>query len=217
MLYIIVGVITYILWSYKNEKFGKPNGCFIFILVLIGATGIAALITVIEKACSTDEHHTLTAQHATPSEAQIEKHKNKMKRQRLHDNSGDTLPPITFMLSAEANESGMVSIVLETNLPDDTVVMVTLANPSSEYAAQDTLAVSGGKCRTGFFSNGESALSAGTYQVTVTVPVAQVQPENVQAVIGTQGENLTGPYVKMGVDSKIVQFSQDIQIGTTQR
>lgn len=181
----------------KHIEFVANNGCMILVYFVIGGLALSVLLAMLFP--SSGEHHTDNGGIYTKT---------------YTGEASYALPPVTLALSSEKNAEGMVRIVGTTNLPDGTIVMVTLQNASSEYTAQDKTAVSSGEFKTGFFGNDGPPLVAGTYQVTINTPVAQVQPDNVQAIIGKQGENLTGSFVKTASigDSKIVRFSQDIEI-----
>lgn len=92
------------------------------------------------------------------------------------------------------NDDGTVSVTAESNLPDGTKLGGSVFEEGS-FMAQDPQVLQGGSAEFGPFSDDGGPLPSGTYEVSVTMPIASNQPEEVQAVIGSTGENLTGPLV----------------------
>lgn len=98
-----------------------------------------------------------------------------------------------------ANPDG--SFVIETNLPDETELGITLDGKG--YLAQGKAYVKDGKAVTDRFTNNGEQL-VGDYTLEVIMPIVSVQSDNVKKIIGNNGEYLTGPYVEEALGSVIV-------------
>lgn len=119
-------------------------------------------------------------------------------------------------LSAAANKTddGRAVVSGETNLPDDTELLISLSSDTTGFRAQDKSIVSNQKFSAGPFGP-ESGLSAGNYIVDVIMPIASVQPENVQSIVGNNGQHLTGPLVKdSSWGGKTVEYSFPYTFGS---
>lgn len=97
------------------------------------------------------------------------------------------------------SEDGTVLFGIETNLPEDTELLITVKG--DDYVGQDKAVIlNDGKGYTSEFSNNGEALS-GTYIVTVSMSLPSLQRDSVRAVIGESGEKIGGPYViPSGID-----------------
>lgn len=84
-------------------------------------------------------------------------------------------------------------VIGTTNLPDGTLLMVSLRRPESAYAGEQEVAVRGGKFRSKEFSYKGAPLTPGRYYVDVISPLAHLQPASVREQMGSKGENLSGP------------------------
>lgn len=100
----------------------------------------------------------------------------------------------------------------ETSLPDGTQGMVTIQSKTTNERAQDRFTIQGGRFKAGPFSSGGEGLEPGSYTLDVTIAIAQVQPPQVKAVIGQNGENLRGPLVKRGSLGPSVELVQDFRL-----
>ena len=111
---------------------------------------------------------------------------------------------ITTPVPAEAMEPTM-DIFIEnplqpifhgaTNLPDGSELMLTLSRPESGYMAQAKMSVVAGHFTTEQFSQGGHPLNPGRYKIEVSMSMASLQSKQVQAVIGDQGQKMTGKLV----------------------
>ena len=54
----------------------------------------------------------------------------------------------------------------------------------------------------------------GNYRLTVTSPDANIQPENVQAILGANGENMTGDLVTFDQSSNnnFLEYTSNIEV-----
>jgi len=115
-------------------------------------------------------------------------------RKEDYDNSvqGNTELEVTLDVSYEI-QNGKVFFIVNTNLPDKTELMLTLSN-SVGFRAQTKVTIENGTAKSEGFSNKGEPLS-GSFDLAVTMSLPRLQSENVVAVIGSNGEFLTGPYV----------------------
>jgi hypothetical protein len=98
---------------------------------------------------------------------------------------------ISYELATDA--SGGVTINAASNLPDGAVLNSSFFIENG-FFAQDEGVLRGGKITFGPFSDKGTPLQ-GTYDMSITLPIARNQPEEIQTCIGKAGENLTGSLV----------------------
>lgn len=126
------------------------------------------------------------------------------------------LPPLSVgvLLNATVQEdAGRRPVVTgETNLPDGTEGIASIESKTTKKGGSDKFAVQEGRFRAGPFSDGGQGLAPGSYTLDVTIAIAQVQPSQVRAVIGQDGENLRGPLVERGSIGTSVQLSQGFRL-----
>lgn len=113
---------------------------------------------------------------------------------------------VQISVELEKGDDGRARIRATTNLPDKMALMLDLRGVGFEYFAQDKVAVAQGRFVSEWFSDKGRALRRGTYEITISSPLPDLQPEEVRAVIGKTGENLEGP-VKTLMGSKMVKFT----------
>ncbi|NMR21659.1 hypothetical protein [Cellulomonas fimi] len=106
----------------------------------------------------------------------------------------DATLEVDLAMSAVINEDGSVSVTAESNLPDGTQLGSSVFQEGG-FMAQDSQTLRDGTVSFGPFSDKGDPIPSGTYDVSVTMPIARNQPGEVKAVIGDAGENLTGPLV----------------------
>ena len=99
------------------------------------------------------------------------------------------------------------TFVIETNLPDQTELSLTLKGKG--YLAQGKAFVEGGKGISERFTNRGKQLK-GDYVLEVLMPIPSVQNEYVKHFIGDNGEYLTGPYIKGALGSVVVSKEFDV-------
>jgi len=107
-------------------------------------------------------------------------------------------------------DNGKVTVTATSNLPDGTKLGGTVF-AEGKFMAQDPQVLQGGAATFGPFSDGGGAIPPGTYEVSVTMPVPEVQPDEVRAIIGEHGEYLTGSQVNRD-DGPTVEVTQTITI-----
>lgn len=105
--------------------------------------------------------------------------------------------PIDVTISYElaTDPHGGVTINAASNLPDGAVLNSSFFVEGG-FFAQDEGVLKGGRITFGPFSNKGTPLQ-GTYDMSITLPIARNQPEEIQTCIGKAGENLSGSLVSI--------------------
>lgn len=97
------------------------------------------------------------------------------------------------------NEDGKVRFNITTNLPDTTELMISVTELNNgEYRGQTKVTVMNGEAQTEWFSNKGDALRNGEYELSISMSLPRLQSEEVQAVVGENGEFMKGEYVEKG-------------------
>lgn len=124
---------------------------------------------------------------------------------------------VWIKLPSVISTNGIVSGT--TNLPDGTILSIGLmGKPGSEFnrAAGCALNAANVAVLHGAFGpvgiTGLSCLSPGNYAYQVIMIAPFMQPPNVIAVIGKNGENLVGPLVKRGGMGNDVQATVPVEV-----
>jgi hypothetical protein len=130
-----------------------------------------------------------------------------------------TMIRVRMTLKIEDNGDGTVTLRAKSNLPDGTELGSFVGQePSGSpkryygYKGQAHATMHAGVAEFGPFSDKGSPLPAGRYDVSVTMPIAINQPDDVKAVIGEHGEYLTGPLVKQVYGSAKVNVDKKLTI-----
>lgn len=101
---------------------------------------------------------------------------------------------IDVVLDVSVNKNnGKPIFTVNTNLPDETDLMLTLKG--NKYTGQTHAIVENGTAVSEAFSSKGKAIS-GKYTLSVSMSEPKLQSDNVRTVIGENGENITGKYVK---------------------
>lgn len=117
-------------------------------------------------------------------------------------------------IKAEVEGEEKPVILGKTNLPDGTKLTVTIRRKQSAYMAQDSIEVKNAGFRTVAFSQKGSALNDGKYEISISSPLAMLQPKSVQAVIGSDGSEMVGKYAKKShYGGKVVEYKTSFIIG----
>jgi len=122
------------------------------------------------------------------------------------------------VLNAEAKttQDGRILINGTTNLPNLTNLLISIENKALDFGAQDKVNVSNGHFSAGPLGP-TTGLTDGHYTIEVLMPLPSTQPETVQAIIGKQGQHLTGQLVKdTEWGGKIVEKSISYSIGSSE-
>ncbi|WP_404377982.1 hypothetical protein [Vreelandella aquamarina] len=125
---------------------------------------------------------------------------------------------VTMSLSAYLRPDRRIMVEGDTNLPNDAQLQVVVEREISRVRWQERTHVVDGKFEAGPLGSG-SGLPDGSYTVTVQLGEATVQPENVQARIGTQGEYLAGELVSQSRHGlgQVATYSRRFLVGSEPR
>ncbi|TVP48324.1 MAG: hypothetical protein EA345_09155 [Halomonas sp.] len=106
----------------------------------------------------------------------------------------------------------------ESNLPDGTQLQIVVEREISRVRWQARTSVAGGSFSAGPFGSG-SGLPDGGYIVRVEVAEGSVQPREVQAVIGDQGQHLAGELVRQSRHGlgQVATYSRRFLVGSEPR
>ena len=96
-------------------------------------------------------------------------------------------------------EGNGIAFDVTTNLPDETVLMLSLSkgdyNTDDYFTAQTKVTIANGKATSESFSNKGESLT-GEYDLSVSMSLPSLQSDAVRAVIGEKGEYMTGALVE---------------------
>lgn len=99
----------------------------------------------------------------------------------------------------------------QTNLPDGTRLMLGLqrgpvfAGPEAQVAE--------GRFQADLVPSRNGRTPPGDYELTITTPLGDLQPDEVRDQLGRNYEALTGPLLREGVAGRTVSYSQHVNIG----
>jgi hypothetical protein len=119
---------------------------------------------------------------------------------------------VSFEVSLVRSPDGKVKVFGKTNLPDQMQLLISIGDKSSGYTAQDNVTVVKGRFESNGFSNLDAPLPAGQYDVSINSGLPGIQTDDVKNVIGKDGENLTGQFVKSWMGSNMVNFEKQLEL-----
>ncbi|AVI62728.1 hypothetical protein P8S55_06055 [Halomonas sp. M1] len=132
----------------------------------------------------------------------------------------EAVEPLEVAISTKASlrTDRRLMVEGETNLPDGAQVQVTIEREISRVRWQSRTSVMDGQFGAGPFGSG-SGLPDGGYIVRVQLSEASVQPREVQARIGAQGEHLTGELVSQSRHGlgQVATYSRRFLVGSEPR
>ncbi|MBR2513585.1 MAG: hypothetical protein IKE45_06110 [Halomonas sp.] len=132
----------------------------------------------------------------------------------------EAVEPLEVAISTQASlrTDRRLMVEGETNLPDGAQIQVTIEREISRVRWQSRTSVMNGQFGAGPFGSG-SGLPDGGYIVRVQLSEASVQPRDVQARIGTQGEHLTGELVSQSRHGlgQVATYSRRFLVGSEPR
>ncbi|PMR78671.1 hypothetical protein C1H70_17545 [Halomonas urumqiensis] len=102
--------------------------------------------------------------------------------------------PVEIEFEANLRSDRRLMVEGRSNLPDGAQFQVVVEREASGVRMQSRTFLEEGRFVAGPFGSG-SGLPDGGYRITVNLPEATVQPEDVQQRIGQEGEHLSGPLV----------------------
>lgn len=145
-------------------------------------------------------------------------------------NMGKPLPPpdsmspqktekgleISLKVDAIVSELKKIQVKGETNLPDETELMISLENTGINYSAQDEAIVQNGSFTSNWFSDSSrpaGRMANGTYILEITTPTVSVLSPSVKAILGENGKNMTGKFIKFDqVFGNQIEYSKTITV-----
>lgn len=102
---------------------------------------------------------------------------------------------IEVLLDVSVDKNGGKPIfTINTNLPDEAVLMLTLNG--NDYKGQADAVVKNGIAKSEPYSSNGKRISSGKYTLEVSMSEPRLQSDNVRAIVGENGENMTGEYVQ---------------------
>ena len=112
----------------------------------------------------------------------------------------------------ERDSRGQLRISGETNLPNETRLIFSLSQQATNFGVQDSGQVQNGRFESAWLGG---SLSAGVYEVNITVPFHNAQPASVQRRLGPALEAMTGPLVEQGsLDSlgNVASIQREVEV-----
>lgn len=121
---------------------------------------------------------------------------------------------VSLVLQTQIGTDKRVTVSGETNLPKDTLLIISLSDVVTGVGMGQTKTLVGadGKYKSEMLGP-LSGLKDGQYNANVTMPIARVQPETVRQVIGNDGEYLKGSLVKKGRFGVTVEADVKFAVG----
>ena len=108
---------------------------------------------------------------------------------------------------------GMPWVLGTTNLPDGSILLVSLSRHEASYSAKHVAVVSNRRFTAGPFSQKGGALPPGDYGIEVVFGMAVSQPSSVQEVVGQKNERLTGNLVTQSTSGVTVRQLVKLNLG----
>ncbi|MBY2230437.1 hypothetical protein KWV98_08775 [Clostridioides difficile] len=196
----------------------------LFFIIII--TGVGFIIH--------DESEKKKGELAIQKQEQLEKEYNSSQQQEEHLNQEENLNtydsdnneekssnslkyesnPINVFIDYNIENKDMKpNIKIKTNLPNDTVLIVSLfkdeGSREKNYNAQSEVTIKDGYAETGEFSRFDEPLVNGKYEISISMSWPKFQSDSVRKIIGENGENLKGDLVE---DAKSVYFSDSFYL-----
>lgn len=108
---------------------------------------------------------------------------------------------------------GKVYFEIETNLPDETILIFTLSSRNNSYMAQSKNSVNNSFAKTDGFTLKGDEIVEGLYRLSISSPIHNVQPEKVKERLDNDNRNLIGKYVEHSpFGGKIVRCNMTVII-----
>ena len=125
---------------------------------------------------------------------------------KIDDKLYDIMPsPKAFDVKIDESkeiENGKVRFNIKTNLPNNTELMVGLTSMNGDYKGQTKTLVKDGKAQTEWFSDKGEPIKNGKYELSTSMSMPVLQTEEVQKIVGKNGEYMKGNLVqKSSIDN----------------
>lgn len=132
----------------------------------------------------------------------------------------EDVAPLVVEISAHVllRSDRRLTVEGESNLPDETLVQIIVERETSSVRWRERTRIEDGMFAAGPFGPG-SGLPDGGYVVQVEVSEGSVQPENVQARIGHEGQHLAGELVSQTRHGlgQVATYSRRFLVGSEPR
>jgi hypothetical protein len=119
---------------------------------------------------------------------------------------------VSLDIAMQVDTKGQLRMVGKTNLPSGMAGVLELKSPALSFYDCDSVVVSHGEFVSKWFSAHYRPLPRGAYTFCFLTPPPGAQPQKVQAVIGKNGENLSGPYVIDRLADNIVKYENTFEL-----
>ncbi|RTR00517.1 hypothetical protein EKG36_15905 [Halomonas nitroreducens] len=125
---------------------------------------------------------------------------------------------VAIDVSARLRSDRRLMVEGTTNLPDSTRLQLLVERELSGVRWQERTEVEGGRFAAGPFGPG-SGLPDGGYRITINMPAVSIQPPEVRARLGAQGEHLSGPLVEESRHGlgRVISASERFLVGSQPR
>lgn len=194
----IVFLIKMIKRKKSGEDYSQPKKIMLIsiavwfvALILIGVT------TPSSKSTEVAETENITEESTT---AELPAETSTDTTEVQEENKTPEVADFEVTVDVNAHKDGnSVVFDIETNMPDETVLMLTLSNgdynTDNAFTAQTKVTVTDGKATSEGFSNKGEALS-GDFDLSISMSLPSLQSDAVRAVIGENGEHMQGNLVE---------------------
>jgi hypothetical protein len=113
-------------------------------------------------------------------------------------------------------EPGRPIVSGKTNLPNGTVLMISIEGKSNYYGGGARAIVENGRFSAGPLYNASSPMKPGTYSLEIVTPFVDLQPAEVRKIMGNAGANLAGPLVRRRAIGNVVEYRALYTLGGAQ-
>lgn len=213
----LVCFIVFLVKMIKQRKNGEDNSKSKKLMLISAAAWVVALalfsVTTPNEESIETEEQVVVKEESEPTEASVEtstetKENTSSTEEPIEtptetkENTNPTPETSDFEVSLDVNahkDGNSIIFDIETNMPDETELMLTLSkgdyNTDDSFTAQDKVTIANGKAASDEFSNGGEVLS-GDFDLSISMSLPGLQSDNVRAVIGENGEHMTGKFVE---------------------
>ena len=118
---------------------------------------------------------------------------------------------VTIEESIEEKD-GKIRLNIKTNLPNTTELIVSVSERNGDYKGETKAIVTNGEAQTEWFSNKGEPLKRGDYYLLISMSIPSTQSEEVQKIVGKNGEYLEGDLVITNNGSSYIAMDTIITI-----
>jgi len=211
----IIGLILGIIDLTKKD--GRKKGISLAAIIIGGVMTLLSIILLITE--STSDTKDLST--SMPETVEVDSSESIPVDREIIDESRAIESQNDLVVKIEPTaiwEGNGIKFDITTNLPDESELMLTLSagdfNTDETWRGQTKVTINNGFAESDGFSQSGDKLS-GDYDLCISMSLPSLQSDAVRAVIGEQGEHMTGPLVdKSSVgDSKVVTALFSVTVG----